>query len=82
MRKTLTAAGVLVACSLAVPIEASAQSRAVTGAAIGAGAGAVIAGPPGAVVGGVVGATVGGPKLPRSKPVSCYRDRRGVRHCR
>lgn len=82
MRKTLTAAGVLVAFSLAIPNEALAQSRTLTGAAIGAGAGAVVAGPPGAVVGGAVGAYVGGPKLPRSKPVSCYRDNKGVRHCR
>jgi hypothetical protein len=62
--------------------EALAQSRTLTGAAIGAGAGAVVAGPPGAVVGGVVGAAVGGPKLPRSRPASCHRDSRGVRHCR
>jgi outer membrane lipoprotein SlyB len=63
---------------------ASAQNSTVTGAAIGAGAGAVVAGPPGAIVGGVIGATVGGPNIrtTRSARQTCWRDRRGVRHCR
>jgi osmotically inducible lipoprotein OsmB len=63
---------------LAAPAGAQSQ-RTLTGAAIGAGTGAVVAGPPGAVVGGVVGAVVGGPRLSRRV---CWRDKRGVRHCR
>jgi hypothetical protein len=65
---------------------AQAQERTVTGAAIGAGAGAVIAGPPGAVVGGVAGAVIGGPRISGRTYArgtrTCWRDRKGVRHCR
>jgi uncharacterized membrane protein len=63
---------------------ANAQERTFTGAAIGAGTGAVVAGPPGAVVGGVVGAVVGGPRVSGTRASarrSCWRDRRGFRHC-
>lgn len=64
----------------ALPVTANAQERAVTGAAIGAGAGALVAGPVGAVVGGGVGAVVGGPRLTRHR--HCWRDDHGHRHCR
>jgi osmotically inducible lipoprotein OsmB len=67
--------------ALAIPVVANAQDkeRAVTGAAIGAGAGAVVAGPPGAVVGGVAGAVIGGPRITHRR--SCWRDNFGNRHC-
>jgi osmotically inducible lipoprotein OsmB len=80
MRRLLVLGAALVALA-AAPLAASAQERAVTGAAIGAGAGALVAGPPGAVVGGVAGAVIGGPRLTRGGR-TCWRDRRGVRHCR
>ena len=62
-------------------IPASAQERAVTGAAIGAGTGAAIAGPPGAVVGGVAGGVIGGPRVSGRHHRACWRDRHGYRHC-
>ncbi len=67
--------------ALSAQPAAAASERTMTGVAIGAGTGAIVAGPPGAVVGGVVGAVVGGPRLSRGGRV-CWRDRRGVRHCR
>lgn len=82
MRKTFIVAATFAAI-LAGTAGANAQERTFTGAAIGAGTGAVIAGPPGAVVGGVVGAVVGGPRITHRKSYrSCWRDSRGVRHCR
>ncbi len=80
MRKLAIIAG-FAACILAAQPAAAASERTMTGVAIGAGAGAVVAGPPGAVIGGVVGAVVGGPRISRAGRV-CWRDRRGVRHCR
>jgi outer membrane lipoprotein SlyB len=82
MRKMLfvcTALATFAAAPMAV-----AQERTWTGAAIGAGAGAVVAGPPGAIVGGVAGAMIGGPRVSRARYAGryCWRDRRGVRHCR
>jgi hypothetical protein len=68
--------------------SANAQSNVFTGAAVGAGTGAIIGGPPGAVVGGIIGGTVGAATEPRPIYVAprrhrvCWRDRRGVRHCR
>jgi hypothetical protein len=79
MRKIYVVATLVALAGFAV--TASAQNRTLTGAAIGVGAGAVVAGPPGAVVGGVIGATVGGPDL-RTRRQTCWRDRRGLRHCR
>lgn len=64
-------------------VTAQAQERAVTGAAIGAGAGLLVLGPIGAVAGGAVGAYVGGPRLARTgAKKKCWRDRDGERHCR
>ena len=67
-------------------IGATANARAasestLTGVAIGAGTGALVAGPIGAVAGGVIGGVVGGPKV-SERGKHCWRDRRGVRHCR
>lgn len=61
------------------------QAGPLEGAAIGAGTGAVVAGPVGAVVGGAAGAIIGGPNVVHRRGHrvrSCWRDRRGVRHCR
>lgn len=64
-------------------VTAQAQERAVTGAAIGAGAGLLVLGPIGAVAGGAVGAYVGGPRLARTgAKKKCWRNRDGERHCR
>jgi osmotically inducible lipoprotein OsmB len=58
-----------------------------TGAAVGLGTGAVIAGPPGALVGGIVGGVIGAsaerPRYyyPYGPIRTCWRDRRGIRHC-
>ena len=84
MRKILMlGVGAALTAMAALPVTANAQSRTVTGAAIGAGTGAVIAGPPGAVIGGVAGAVIGGPRLSSSRHSrSCWRDARGMRHCR
>jgi osmotically inducible lipoprotein OsmB len=79
MHRILLAAATLAV--LALPSAAQAQSRTVTGAAIGAGTGAVIAGPPGAVVGGVAGAVIGGPDLRRPRHRVCWHSN-GQRHCR
>ena len=77
MRKMWVIGAAIVALTSA-SLGASAQERAVTGAAIGAGTGAVIAGPPGAVV----GAVVGGPRLSRHYDRRvCWYDHRGFRHC-
>ena len=89
MRKITALLGVLVLAA-AIPAAAATGERALTGAAIGAGAGAVVAGPVGAVAGGAIGATVGGPRLPRDRVVRpvrvrhrvYYRDRYGYRHWR
>lgn len=83
MRKILMlCVGAALVAMAAVPVAANAQSRTITGAAIGAGTGAVIAGPPGAVIGGVAGAVIGGPRLSSRHSRSCWRDARGIRHCR
>jgi osmotically inducible lipoprotein OsmB len=74
----------------AAPAMAASGERALTGAAIGAGAGAVVAGPVGAVAGGAIGATVGGPRISRGPVVVrpgyrhrvYWRDRRGRLHWR
>lgn len=59
----------IVAGLMAIPATtASADDRALTGAALGATAGVVIAGPVGAAVGGVAGAILGGPPLPHVAP--------------
>jgi hypothetical protein len=64
-------------------VGANAQERAMTGAAIGAGAGLLVLGPIGAVAGGAVGAYVGGPRITRvGARKKCWRDRDGERHCR
>lgn len=85
MRKVLILGiGAALTAMAAMPVAANAQSRTLTGAAIGAGSGALIAGPPGAVVGGVAGAIIGGPRIHRGYRGgyrSCWRDGRGVRHC-
>lgn len=85
MRTWLLAVAAFLALTV-LPPTASAQERAVTGAAIGAGAGAIVAGPVGAVAGGAVGAIVGGPRISRVRHYRhhrhCWRDRRGIRHCR
>lgn len=74
--------GGLIALML-IAAPALAQAGTLEGAAIGAGAGAVVAGPPGAVVGGAVGAVVGGPNIvTRPAHRVCWRDKKGVRHCR
>ena len=83
MRKILMlSVGAALTAMAAMPVTANAQSRTITGAAIGAGTGAVIAGPPGAVIGGVAGAVIGGPRLSSRHSRSCWRDGRGIRHCR
>ena len=79
MRKIYVVATLVALAGFIAP--ASAQNRTLTGAAIGAGTGAIIAGPPGAVVGGVAGAVIGGPNL-RTHRQTCWRDKRGFRHCR
>jgi hypothetical protein len=79
MRKALIGMAVLAALSFASAANAASEST-LSGAAIGAGTGAVVAGPVGAVAGGVIGAVVGGPTIHRHK--RCWRDGRGVRHCR
>jgi len=87
MRQTLIIAAAIVPL-LAAPSPAHAQSTTLTGAAVGLGTGAVIAGPPGALVGGIVGGVIGASaERPRyvygfGPAHVCWRDRRGIRHCR
>ncbi len=82
MRKFLIAGSAALALAFAA-VPATAQERTMTGAAIGAGAGAIVAGPVGAIAGGAIGAVVGGPRVSRVRHGrTCWRDRRGVRHCR
>jgi osmotically inducible lipoprotein OsmB len=84
MRKSLIIAATI--APLITPAPADAQSTTLTGAAVGVGTGAVIAGPPGAVVGGIVGGLIGAsaerPRYYYAYGRACWRDRRGVRHCR
>jgi hypothetical protein len=80
MRKILFCAAMIAALSGATAANAASE-RTLSGAAIGAGTGALVAGPIGAVAGGVVGAVVGGPRI-SGHGRTCWRDRRGVRHCR
>ncbi len=80
MRRLVLASALLASVTFAVPASAQSNST-LSGAAIGAGTGALVAGPIGAVAGGVVGAVVGGPTFHRGR-YSCWRDRRGYRHCR
>jgi hypothetical protein len=80
----IAAAGVL-----ASTVTAQAQ-RSTTGTVGGAAAGVAagsIAGPPGMIVGGIIGANVGNAVGPRDSYArgakrTCWRDMRGVRHCR
>ena len=77
------------AALLAGTVVAEAQ-RSTTGTVGGAAAGVAVgsvAGPPGMIVGGLVGAGVGnavGPRdtYARGAKRTCWRDMRGVRHCR
>jgi len=78
MRRLVVASTLFASIVFAAPVQAQSNST-LSGAAIGAGTGALVAGPIGAVAGGVVGAVVGGPTFHRR---SCWRDRRGYRHCR
>jgi osmotically inducible lipoprotein OsmB len=80
MRRFVIAATLLASFTVAGPAFAQSNST-LSGAAIGAGSGAIIAGPIGAVAGGVIGAVVGGPTFHRGGR-SCWRDSRGIRHCR
>jgi uncharacterized membrane protein len=80
MIRSALIATVLFASAAAVPAQAQSSST-LSGAAIGAGTGAIVAGPIGAVAGGVVGAVVGGPTF-HGRRARCWRDARGVRHCR
>ena len=84
MHRLVITSATLAAIALGFAAPASAQttsSSTLSGAAIGAGTGAIVLGPIGAVAGGVVGAVVGGPTFHRGYK-SCWRDSRGVRHCR
>ena len=88
MRAFLIATAAAALIGGTVIAQAQSTSGTVGGAAAGVAAGSV-AGPPGMIVGGIIGANVGnaiGPRdtYARSRTAKrvCWRDMRGVRHCR